>query len=227
MADPNNFLINTDYPLDMICFKTEGSTAVADGTFSGMFNVPHGLSFVPMPFLFWSNTSDFAISNVGSDSAYYASGAGQDYRAIADSTNITILLSNASGSSKTLYYRIFCFVPSTISEDTIVTGNSDQSDNFLISTDYNYMKLLASDRLTPSIPTYSHNLGDIPTAVCWGVNYSSGTTIDTIDQLPFRSIVTDFPAFSEYPYLTNSLIVWENPAAFDALEFRLYADRNG
>ena len=217
-------LLTTDSPLDMICYKTSGSVTVPDGTLGGTHVIAHGLSFVPMPFLIWSNTSDFVISNVGGDSGYYANGPGQYYTSVADSTNITISLNNSSGSSKVLYYRIFCFIPSTVSDDVLVPHNADQSDNFLLSTDYNYMKLDTTNRVTTIQTTFDHNLGYIPTVVCWGVQYS-GAIIDTIDQGTFSSII-DGVGGSTYPYLTTTQLIWESPSTYDALEFRLYIDGN-
>lgn len=228
MTDPRNFLLNTDYPLDMIAFKTEGSFSIANSTIDSL-TIPHGLGFAPMPILIWSNTADFSTAYTGGDPTYYSTFtgfAGQEYNAVSDPTNITINRLNYSGSTQTVYYRIFAFVPSTEPDTTVVPANSNTSDTFILNTDFNYMKLVATDRVTTTATTYSHNLGYIPSGLMWGVNYSGGTTISSVTQLVGGQIVNGAGGTS-YVYLDSTTLTWLSPATFNAIEFRLYAETGG
>ena len=59
MENPNNFLINTDYPLDMIIYY-KFYELTTNGSSSQTVTIPHGLGFTPLLFGVWSTTPDFA-----------------------------------------------------------------------------------------------------------------------------------------------------------------------
>jgi hypothetical protein len=221
--DPRNFLLNTDYPMDKIIFVTSGSISVPNNTNDNIVLTAHLLPFIPLCILMWSNTSNFTITNETNDEAFMAttftSNAGQNYSCDANSTNINIRRYNFSGSTKTVYYRVICFMPSDISSDSIVPFTSSLGANFIVNTDNNYMKLYHEGFLTTINKTYNHNLGYTPRVRVWS---NTGSIL-----LPAQEISND-PTGSggatSGVYITDTQIIWLNPNTFTKLYFRIYIE---
>jgi hypothetical protein len=177
MADPTNFLISTDYPMDKIVYKTSGSYT-HDGSAHNEV-IPHGLPFTPMVFLQWSLTSDFAVcytDNTGplpTDPTFYY--VNTYCQTIANETNITISMYSYVGGI-TIYYRVFAFEPPTSTATCAPTSST--ADNFILSTDYNHPKIYMSGEQaidgTYNI-TIDHNLGYIPQFEYWIIGDESTT----------------------------------------------------
>ena len=226
MADPRNFLLNTDYPMDQIVYLKEGSFVQGD-TGSFTINIPHNLPFTPLPEMVWSHTADFAICQTGPDETYmdnqWTTMVGEYYQVLANDTNIIIQGNNNSGTTKTIYYRIWAFAPSTASLDSIVSSTIDTGDNFILNTDYNYMKLAYNGYLpisgTQSV--FTHNLGYIPRVKVWAI---SGIT----DPLVYiQSISTDPTGSSGSSvglYVTTTQIIMMNNGGYNGIEYRIYYD---
>lgn len=227
MPDPRDFLLNTDYPIDNIVYLASGSVSVPNGTSDAISVGAHGLSFTPMPMLVWSNTADFSTSNSFIDTQmadnWFTTGAGQTYLVYATSTDVFIQRDNTSGSDKTLYYRVFCFAPSNVSDSATVPSTANSADPFVLNTDYNYLKLAAAGQLTVASPTYNHGLGYAPRVMKWGVLTGVYTT-PIIQMFSVDNDPTGSGGASSGVYTSTSELGWMNPSTFDYIEYRLYAD---
>lgn len=161
MADPRDFLLNTDYEMDKIIL-------VKTGSFVRRAEIPHDLGFAPLPFGVWSTSEDFSTVNTIGVSDYesypgYTPRLGVDCASYSDKIKLA-----ASGDGKdttTIYYRLYGFEPPESSAD--VTTNSTMANTFVLNTDYNYRKLMAQGTFTQDYQEYAHNLGYIPQVMAW------------------------------------------------------------
>ena len=227
MTDARNFLLNTDTPLDKIIYIITGSIDVPNltGDSIPITLVAHNLPFTPLPILQWSNTADFEITNELRDSDYIANsfttGAGQYYSISADTTDILIQRYNFSGSTKTVYYRVFSFMPSDASEDSGVPFTANIGNNFVLNTDDNYMKLFNDGILTDEVP-FDHNLGYIPRVQLWeqtGTNIGRLVGAQDISGDPTGSL-----GATSGVHITTTQLIWLNPNTYDKIHFRIYYD---
>lgn len=177
MTDPRNFLLNTDYPLDKVIYRSTGSFAIGAGFATASASISHGLSFTPLPVLQWSTSSDFSVVyEAGSGPApddIISNIVGIAVDCTADSNSIDISASNFNTSAYTIYYRVFCFMPSDVNAD--VNSTQDEGDNFVLNTDQNYAKLFDSGKLLlSSSTTVTHSLGYEPQVFMW-IESAAGT----------------------------------------------------
>ena len=232
MADARNFLLNSDYPVDKIVYKTEDSASVpanTDDNVSAGITIAHGLPFTPLPELIWSNSSDFSVTSNTWDETYAVSSGGgamppdgQYYTITADDTNLYIFRYNWGVGAKTLYYRIFCFMPSTASEDSDIDGTANNASNFILDTDNNYMKVAATGRLVSGgTESYSHGLGFVPRVRYW--TETSGTIGWRVTNQLIESDPTGTTSTTGL-IIDSTDLTWLNPNSFDYLHYRLYAD---
>ena len=226
-VNPRNFLINSEFPLDQILFLNQGSTVVLNSTFSGTVAIAHGLPFIPLASLVWSNDSDFTTAynyEDGNFTTSFISPIGQRYDVFSDATNVNINLYNTSGSTQTVYYRIYCFAPSTASVDSLVEHTANDGEEFIINTDFNYMKLAATGSLTDGAGTvsYAHGLGFIPRALVW---YQVGSTFY---QITSPQIVNTDPTGSggitTGVHVDSTKLEWLNPTGVSSIQYRIYAE---
>lgn len=183
MADPRDFLLNTDYEMDkIILFKTGDIPRDALDV-----AVPHGLSFTPLIFGICSGDPNFAenfsipCDNIGNsrDIQFYA---------WADETNIYLSYTgNQSTSPNKFYYRIYGFEPTNVKAH--VASTSNYANNFILNTDYNYCKLKSAgivDATYYATTTIPHNLNYLPQVMAWydlagGINpYAESGRMDNI-----------------------------------------------
>ena len=161
MADPRDFLLNTDYELDKIIL-------VETGSFVNTKTIPHSLGFIPLPFGVWSTDENFSsVNSIGvedsSAEAGYTPKLGVNCTAYSDRLELTA--SGDGSATTTIYYRLYAFEHSD-SQATIPT-NSDLAKTFILNTDYNYRKLKATGSFTQDNEEYSHDLGYIPQVMAW------------------------------------------------------------
>lgn len=223
MTDPRNFLVNSDYPLDKVVYRTTGSFSLATYFDSKTTTIPHGLPFTPLVSMSWSTTSDFSVCyEAGSGPAptdstrHYLGITGDVY---ADATNIVINSSNFISSATTIYYRIFAFAPSTYTSD--VSSTQDTGDNFVLNTDYNYTKLLTSGKLTlASTDTVTHSLGYIPQVQTW-VEAADGKVYP-----PQSNMTLYYPGTAEVGVktTTTTLVFSGLAAGYTYGHYRIYMD---
>ena len=228
LANANNLLLTTDYPIDQLIFLKEGSVTVPDATddITPGISIPHGIPFAPLPLLSWSNTSDFAITNTVFDAALsstiFTTGVGQQYDVSANGTNVLIDRYNRSGSSKTLYYRIIAFATSNADENSEIAETATYDNEFILSTDYNYMKLMFTGKLTTGLNSFTHGLGYTPRVFAWqktGSSYSPLIAAQLIDIDPTGSV-----GATSGLYVNDTVIKWLNPNTYSEIEYRIYAE---
>lgn len=161
-----NFLLNTDYPIDQIIGYGSGSVTIPSFGFNDPI-ITHGYSFAPLYYIRWSYTSTFDVSyeETGRISAeVLVSGETRPLTA-------SIIISNNSTASVTVYYRIIFFRPfdqSPISDNTQIG-----LDDFNINTDDNLPKIYMEGYINNPGGTVSHNLGFIPQVDAW-FSFSDG-----------------------------------------------------
>ena len=187
-VDPRDFLLNTDYEMDKIIYIKEFKYTVSSLT---TMTVPHNLPTVPLPFGVWATNADYTNSHNLCD---YDDPWNQNTLCFvkADMNNIYITLTpklqGNSYVSTTFYITIFGFEPGSNWPDYPHTSGtpfdyikthgqklpatSKEAQNFIINTDYNYLKLLRSGYLgdydsTLHRMTYKHNLGYVPQVMTW------------------------------------------------------------
>lgn len=211
-VDPRDFVLNTDYEMDKIVLFKQGS-------FTQSLQIPHGLSYTPLPFGVWSLDSDFNSTNTisGIDSNPEIPYTPMlSVSLIANSTNL-VLNSASNTNNAPIYYRIYAFEPSTSTKDAPST--STNANKFILNSDYNYAKLLASGEFTTTGQEYQHNLGYLPQVLAWMQYPKNGEE------------VTEFMAISS-EFTNVKLIVTENKIQcgnlwsqiLDKIHWRIYYD---
>lgn len=165
-ADPRNFLVNTDYPMDKIIYMNSGSFTATTSGLGDIDAIEHGLPYRPHIAGSWSLNSDFSTSKEFYIPTY-ADLDGVYVECYTDDTYVRIYSQNYSGSNKTIYWRIYGFMPSGITETA--SSTSSLSSDFVFNTDYNYSKLWYSDLIpysaSPTVVT--HNFGYRPQIMAW------------------------------------------------------------
>jgi hypothetical protein len=168
MTDSRNLLLDSDYPLDKVVYMTSGTLAVTSFG-SESTTITHGLGFRPLMVFSFSDTSDFAISKTNGFLPY---GSFEQWGVTVDTdspTTIRVFGYNTSGVTKTIYWRAYALMPSNANVNVSPTAST--ASNFVLNTDYNYMKLFDSDYITmPSsgnTTTVTHDLGYRPRVQIW------------------------------------------------------------
>lgn len=215
LANARNFLINTDYPMDKVIYLKEQSLTMGD---SIDVSIAHGLPFIPLVWFQWSLTSDFAIAYENNTGPFPSGIPGYLFALLvmieANATNI-ILRGNGTTSSITIYVRIFGFQPSTSNVDLAPT--SSQADNFILNTDYNYMKLITATSVAVNAGvtnTITHGYGYIPHILLW--DESSGTIRPVNLSRTSGGIPVEVTA--------NQIIIINDSASNVIMHYRLYID---
>ena len=168
MANPNDFLLNTDYELDKIVLFHEGQ-------FTGSTSFTHKLGFTPLIFGVWSTDKDFYSVNPINGELDSSSEPGYtptlSVRGVATSTSVQ-LTSGGNNSNQVLYYRVYAFQPSNSNKPVQPTAN--KSRKFVFNTDYNYCKLMHAGIFTHNGEEFRHNLGYVPQVIAWQQDNSTG-----------------------------------------------------
>lgn len=146
MENPNNFLVNTDYPLDMIIyykyhsFKTNTSK-------NQTITIAHNLGFAPLLFGSWSYNQDFSKSFSLLSGAY---GEGKlTLYVTSDENNIYIHKYQYSPQRKNVYLKIYGYAPTTWTGDCEPTAQSNGP--LILNTDSKYASLLSAGAAQPFI----------------------------------------------------------------------------
>lgn len=185
MADPRDFLLNTDYEMDKIILVKTGSIV-------GTTDIPHNLSFAPLPFGVWSTDPNFTTVNTIGVSDIPPTVPGQIQRlgldCVSHENTISLIPSGQGKDSTTIYYRLYGFEPPNNSAD--VPSTSDLAKSFVLNTDYNYRKIMAIGTFTQSYQEYAHNLGYLPQVMAWG-DYRGWNPSFGIEPIMYSSYFTD------------------------------------
>lgn len=219
MVDVSRLNFTTDYPIDTVVGRINGSTSVPQASSmadSILVTIPHDLGYAPLCIGTWSEDSDF--------STYYKFGASPRFfnpqfqfwmdRIIANvestPTHVRLLMNNWS-STRNIYWRVSFLAPTTATNTPIPPANQRQP--LYLNTDLNLMKLYDADLITQSTPgsgvvtrTISHGLGIVPIALAWsevdGVVRTSGdenaigaTGVATSLRVDENNLYIDFDTF--------------------------------
>ena len=213
MADPKDFLLNTDYEMDKIAY-------FASGNFTGTTSFQHNQKFTPLVFGVWSTDQDFSSSNpLGSVAADPDPNANEplSVEITADSNTITLTSYGENKSTTNVHYRVYGFEPPESHESAPHTSNN--AKKFILNTDYNYRKLKASGVFTQNNKEYSHNLGYIPHVMAWvkfQPGFVNGATMPLISASDFTEI---------YVTVTTNKIIASFPSNFiEKVYWRVYYD---
>lgn len=221
VQNAEKFLLTTDYSLDKIIWMNTGSLSIPANNFIDL-NIPHGLSFMPLPLGSWSTSSDFSVSYEINTGPLGGTPFTINTGLSANGTNVILHTTNNTGSAVTVFYRLYAFMPSDQNQDAPFT--SSVSSKFLLNTDRNYTKLFMANILTqgavggtPVSQTVNHNLGFYPQLAAW--QEVSGT----VGPLVFSTINGDGLRAEVTP--TSVIFTFQGTAA-SRVHYRIYADRN-
>ena len=186
-VDPRDFLLNTDYEMDKLVLLKQGE-------FTSSIEIPHNLSFTPLPFGVWSTDEDFdSVNTIGAvdpnDEPWYTPALGVE--CYADATKIKLTSSGNTNNTK-IYYRIYAFEPDDSKNNAPFT--SQKAKKFILNTDYNYCKVKAHGVFTASGQSYEHNLGYLPQVMAWYVTTADQKVYPLMSSSEFTNVklkVTD------------------------------------
>lgn len=137
----NHFVFNSDWPMDKIVFFKQTTVTVANGA-TQTVTIPHYLQFTPLPMAMCANSADFSDAKSFEPLPY---DWGMNI-VKADATNITVQIENGSGSTITVYLRVYGLVPETATQEATIT--SRQSSKLIFDTDKIYAPLIFSGVIT-------------------------------------------------------------------------------
>lgn len=181
MPNPNNFITDSDYKLDMVAKVISGSFTfkVEYGTNNGFYKVAHGLGFTPLVSGFWSLNANFEPAysfgytyynprdTVGTDTfGIYSVGADSQYIWLQPINDV---------ANKTYYFKIYCLVPSYLTT-RIANPSLGGFKNFIFNSDLAYLKLFKDGQInlpsrqgqsTGTSVSVAHNLGYLPFVRSW------------------------------------------------------------
>lgn len=181
MPNPNNFITDSDYKLDIVAKVISGSFTfrVDYDTNNGFYKIAHGLGFTPLMSGFWSLSSNFQPAYAfGYDHYNPEDDTGADSFGIwaigADSQYIWFQPINEV-ANKTYYFKAYCLVPSYLT-NRIADPALGGFKNFIFNSDLAYLKLYKDGQIDiPSSQgqpsgnsiTVTHNLGYLPFVRSW------------------------------------------------------------
>lgn len=205
MADPRDFLLNTDYEMDKIVYFVSGEVMPTGNTM--IYIEDYDLGFIPLIFATFSFSEDFSDTRMDHMLNYDNNSPTITIEALID--GIMLQYTNDSSPNQKLYYRIYGFEPSDSTAN--VPSTQDKAKEFILNTDYNYCKLYKKG-VTSSNKTIDHNLGYTPFVLaweegklgndsiilpCWSSNSGTNPTIRTTTT---SVIISDIPAGEKVHY---------------------------
>lgn len=181
MADPRDFLLNTDYEMDKIVYFKE---QLVHPDPYGFATISHSLGIAPLITGVWSKTKDFAEPHSFTTGEFIDPNTNANIidTISCDASNTEISLSQYPASATFDYYvRLIGFEPSDSHAHLPATSNN--AGVFILNTDYNYLKLFKAgveeiviEGIQPDAITVEHNLGYIPQSLFWVSNSDGNDT---------------------------------------------------
>ena len=172
-VDPRDFLLNTDYEMDKIIYAKDFTWTVSSATY---LDVAHDLAVAPLVFGIWSYNADFSDPRMLGE---YDDPWGNQNQVSAMGYRHKIRFGLETNSGQvTFYAKVFAFEPNSqpdwATESWIhkaLPKTSGLAKQFIINTDYNYLKLIWSGRKELAIGGWSHehNLGYVPQVLSWDI----------------------------------------------------------
>lgn len=211
MANPRNFLLNSDYPIDKVIFVRSGSFYYTAGSWS--VDITHNLGFIPLPYVQWSLDADFSTVQETTEKPSGLNPYSFPHEMVysADNTKITLIFYNQDLVATTYYYRIIAFMPSNI--NALIPEIAIDADKLTLDTDYNYTKLITSGINTTGEVT--HNLGYTPQVLWWG---ERANKIET----PMNYGASSYFAGTT-PSVTTTKVIFPDTTTYK-YHYRIYAD---
>lgn len=236
--DPRDFLLSTDYEMDKIIYFKEQKITPDQ---NGFYHISHSLGFVPLITGIWSKYADFNVCNhfspqIQDPNTYDNPVATVSCLCEEDTIHLT-LANRQSGSQVNFdyYVRLIGFEPSNLANN--ISPTSSAASEFILNTDYNYLKLFDKGFLTPDQNgdiTITHNLGYIPQALFWTtlVDSNNGRVESQEIQdvtMPYTNIFSptesySFPKEGVEINSTQIKIHLPNPT-YQRLDYRIYYDQ--
>lgn len=234
--DPRDFYLNTDYEMDKIIYYKE--VKLTPGQY-GNVTLPHSLGIAPLVTGVWSKTADFAEPHSFSGISGVVDPSTNSYSVEiisvhADENEFFFTQFAGPISSPTnfpFYARIMCFEPAGSHKD--LPGTSKNASQFILNTDYNYLKLFKSGAedvvfntqtgLYDPI-TITHNLGYHAQALFWVESIGSGwREVRPLNGVLLPSIYVDEACVKSY---TDKFIILAPPlqAGSGRIHYRIYYD---
>lgn len=213
----DDFIVNSDYPMDIVVFSAEG-TVPANGSTS----ISHNLGFAPLPFGVWSGDNGTSWQPI---TAYNISGG---TLVEMKATSSAIIISTSLATS-VVQFRIFCLQPASVTAET--TPPNVVFSNYVLNSDFNYSKLVASTVWEVSEASQrvlvQHNLGYIPEVMVWAetptgeiISFVNGYYYISPSGIEIVNIFADNSAV--YATATENI-----STAYSKLHVRVYGGKNG
>lgn len=239
-SDPREFLLNTDYEMDKIIFFKELDRTVSAAT---TVTIAHKLPTVPLVFGIWADNKNF--TNAHELGAYEDPwNPSMRCRAYANLTNVylelTPRMSSGSYVSTHFYIKLFGFEPKSNHEvpgwtepkliNKQLPKTFGHAKDFIINTDYNYLKLLkGGSPLTwdsaRSCMAYKHNLGYVPqTLLWWSFGWSDDNGDIQFEPLDSFSYDDDGNNYKSGYFVDGTELLYYSGMVPLKSEVRLYAD---
>lgn len=212
MANPTDFLLNTDYEMDKIVYYASGEIMPTGNTYE--YVEEFNLGFIPLFFATLSFTEDFSDTRMSST----ISEDGTIIQMQSYSDGIAIRYENPNNPNQKLYYRIYAFEPS----DSTASVGKTQKDakQFILNTDYNYCKLYKKG-ISTSDTTINHSLGYVPFVLAWSENKWTNPAPGVITPCWFSGAESsNIPSVS----VTSSSVTISGVPANGKVHYRIYYD---
>lgn len=209
---PDDFIIDTDYPVDQIVGSDSGSFTRNESNYLTPHTVSHGLPFTPLYIMQWSTNSSFVPAY---SEQLMPDGSSPLLEAQTDSST-TFLYSAipSGGGTVTFYYRVVYFMPPDVDENVNETASS--YNDFVFNTDRQYPKVFKQGKTTGG--TISHDLGFLPLTDYWLHRVSD----DRIRHFP----VTETDSGNEGgAIITTTSVQFLLPSGHDYAYYKIYGDK--
>ena len=215
MANPTDFLLNTDYEMDKIIFFQEGKKPA--GWSSHV--IRHNVSFCPLAFGVWSTTKDFTEPHAFSfteivDPTQWQEvlapnvGLRTEYGDLEEEKYFYLDATNAQDID--VWFRIYAFEPEYSHSNLASTAKNAKT--FILNTDYNYRKIAKTGMVNcvadtgqsgrEYMPiTIKHNLHYKPQVMVWQEdieNYDNITFATLLNRMDIINNWTSLPASERY-----------------------------
>lgn len=208
--NPDQFILNTDYPIEQIIGSSSGSFTRNSSNFLTPHAFNHGFTFAPLYIMQWSTNSNFTPAY---SEQLMGDGSVPLLEAQTDAST-TYLYSFVPSGSVTFYYRVVYFMPPDINVDVPETASA--YNTYVFNTERQYPKVILQGKTTGG--TISHNLGFYPMVDFWLHRVSDGM----IRHFP----VTETDSGNEGgAIITTSSVQFLPPGGHDYAYYKIYGDK--
>lgn len=217
MPNPNNFYLDSDYPMDKIVYFFEGTLRYKDEFPIQYDTIPHDLGTVPLITGVYSNDNWQTVESIPASS--------EILEVFSNESEIRIYAFN--GTTDEYKIRLYGFLRSGV--DIATNGTSEFGERFILNSDYNYLKLAMVDSVLADSnghATINHQMGYAPLMMAWSKTES--------EDYMWREITTSncmvgyVPSGGLEPEKKKGFFVTENSVEFfgcapnGRIEYRIY-----